>query len=470
MSFNDQVASLPSKSNEFSVFKDGVKSKWLTGDNAILFRILPAYDYNSKDAAGNINPAGWLPFRAPDDSLTAWGGLIKISRRIGHGRGKASMRKDFLSPRTFNTSEDTFCPVTTLYNTAAMTPEWQYLIDDVRDANKKQIEQAALNRPQDYLAINIVELSAALPEVIVGMLTKSALDGLLNPNKNGLACARANNCNDDMIRQNYLVKWSCGDLTDPTNGPVMFIMKEKDKGDFSSYRIGIATDNHNNIRRYPLGAEILARRYDLTDLHYTLHVPPDEETVNSLVRIFCMHSPSGHHEWELLKLAFGQYFKIPDAPMAPAASPTVQSGFGPSPAGGYPPNQLTPPPAVQQNQFGPPPVASQPPMMPATQMQPPSQFGPPQGQQPVTAATVPVAPGGVIPTPQGAFGPGQATPQAPTGMGPGQMMPATPQMMGPAQGPAQAMQGPVAPGDPVRPLDRAAFLEQVRQGRQAAAK
>ena len=448
MSFNDQVASLPSKNNEFSVFKDGVKSKWLTGDNAILFRILPAYNYNDKDAAGNINPVGWLPFRTPDDALTAWGGIIKISRRIGHGRGKASMRKDFLSPRTFNASEDTFCPVTTLYNTAAMTPEWTYLTDDVRDANKKQIEQAALNRPQDYLAINIIELSAALPDVIMGLLTKSSLDGLLNANKNGIACQRANNVTDEMIRMNYLVKWSCGDMTDPNQGPVMFISKEKDKGDFSSYRIGIATDNHNNIRRFPIAPDLLMRRYDLTDLRYTLHMPPDEETVASLVRIFCMRSPNGHHEWELLKLAFGQFFKIPDAPSAPAASPTIQSGFGPNPASGFMPNQLQPQ-TPQQNQFGPPPVGStQPPAMtpPPQQFTPPSApFGPPV-TQPTTATTVPTAPASM----------------------PMQQHVSTVQTQ-PMAGPGGPLPGPAAPGDPVQPMDRAAFLEQLRNGRQAAA-
>jgi hypothetical protein len=459
MSFNDQVNNLSSRGGGFSVFKEGIKTKWLTGDSAVMFRIAPAYNYNDKDAAGNINPYGFVPFRMPDGSLSAWGGIMHLTRYAGHGTGKTAQRKDILSPLTFGEQGATFCPMSVLYTTCARYPEWQYLIEDKKDANKRPIERAAVTRPNEALVMNIVELSGtAMPEIILGLATKSSLDSMLSVHKNGLFCQRANNVSDDMIKANYLCQWACGDVTDPTSGPVVYITKSKDKGEYSSYQVGLAETPQRTIRRYPIEPALLGQRYDLSNMRRILDVKTDEEIVMTLVTLFNGRSPQGHHEYEVLKLAFGQYFKIPDAPAAPAASPTASgvnfsaqgvgfgappvppvNNFGPGPAAGPVGVPATgfPPPAAPVNAFGPGPVNAQPPAA-AVPPPPANNFGPQMAQAPAAA-------------PQMAAGVGAAAANAAAGP------------VGPAPAAPAGVPGAAAPGDPVPAFDKEGFLTTLRK-------
>lgn len=429
MSFNDQVNNLSSRSGGFSVFKEGIKTKWLTGDSAVMFRIAPAYNYDDKDAQGNINPYGFVPFRLPAGGLSAWGGIMHLSRYVGHGSGKTAQRKDILSPLTFGDQGATFCPVSTLYTTCARYPEWQYLIEDKKDANKRSIERSCVTRPNEALVMNIVELSGtAMPEIVLGLATKSSLDSMLSVHKNGLFCQRANNVSDEMIKSNYLCQWACGDVTDPTSGPVVYITKSKDKGEYSSYQVGLAETPQRQIRRYPIEPALLGQRYDLSNLRRILDVKTDEEIVATLVTLFNGRSPQGHHEYELLKLAFGQSFKIPDAPAAIAASPTVNVGFGPAPTA----STFGPGPAAPANNFGPGPAAA--PVYVPPPASPVNQFGP----GPV-AFTTPVAPPQVAAGVNAAAANASAPVSAPTGVPAG-----------------------VAPGDAVPTFDKEGFLSQLR--------
>jgi len=464
MGFNDQVQNLRGGRNRFSVFHEGVKTKWLTGQNGILFRILPAYNYEDKDGAGNINPAGWVPCRTPTGELTSWGMILRIARYVGHGNGKTGNRKDFMSPVTFTGDDKTFDPVAVLYQTAAMYPEWQYLVEDRREGgqNGKLIERAALSRASEFLAINIVELGGVnMPECVLGLCTKSTTDGLVNREKGGLVYQRANNMPDEMVAQNPMLQWALGDITDPNTGPVFFVMKGNDRGEFSGYQVGVATDQQQRVRKHVITPDLLAGRYDLARAINIAPKPDDAHTVQELVEIFNMRSPSMHHEHELLKLAFGDYFKIPDPPAAPAAAPMVGggmptqgqfqgAGFGPpptapggfNPGGGFQKPAAGPAPQMQhaaQNaaagpRAAPSAVPAEPPYDPA--------LDPAPGAPPMAPAAAPAAP--------------QAPPAAP----------AAPQApAAPAAAPAAPQTPPAAPGDPVPEFSRQAFLDRLHSGR-----
>lgn len=331
MAFNDQVQNLRNTGQRWSVFKDGVKTKWLTGQSAIIFRILPAYNYDDKLPDGTINPEGYLPCRTPDGALTSWGAIITMARYVGHGVGKTGNRKDFICPVTFTSDRNSFDAVQTLYSVAHSYPEWNYLIQDQRENNNEKgriIERAAITRPQDFLALNVVELGGVdLPEPVIGLCTKSTTDGLVNKEKNGLVYQRANNVTPDLVRANPTLQWALGDITDPQNGPVFFVVKGKDNGQMSGYQIGPAQDQQGQIRHYPITSDLLRKRYDLTSAENFITNPDPQQTVDELVAIFNKRSPKGIHEHEFLRLAFGGQFSVPQPPAAPAAVNTVPSGF-----------------------------------------------------------------------------------------------------------------------------------------------
>jgi hypothetical protein len=430
-----------------------VKTKWLTGDAAILFRILPAYNYEDRDAAGGINPAGWMPCRQPDGSLTAWGGIVKACRFVGHGHGKGANRRDFLSPYTFENTDSTFCPCSVLYATASQYPEWQYIVEDDRDASGRLKARAPLSRPGEFLVMNIVEIGGVMPEVIIGCATKSACDGLVSPHKSGLLFQRAN-VTQEQVTQDYLCQWAVRDLTDPENGPVTYVMK----GERNRYVVGLAEDAQTRmIRRYPVGGDILTQRYDLTDLHNILEIKDDEQAILDLIKTFNMRSPSGHHELELLKLAFGSMFKIPEAPAAQAATSTVAGGFAPPatapaaggfapPAGGAPTGPVGPQPGgvAPAGPVGPQPGGVAPPVTAAPATPAPT---PAPGMGPAAAAAAPVGPAPTAPAAAAPVGPAPTAPAAAAPVGPAPTAPAAPVAPGDPAAPA----APVAPGDPVGP-------------------
>ena len=455
MSFNDQVNNLSTGGGGYSIFKEGVKTKWLTGDAAILFRILPAYNHDDRDGAGTVNPAGWVPSRMQDGKLTAWGGIVKASRFVGHGHGKGANRRDFLSPYTFSSDSDVFCPASVLYATASQYAEWQHIVEDERDASGRLTQRAPLSRPGEFLVMNIVELGGVTPEVTIGCATKSTTDALVSPSKGGLVTQRAN-VTAEQVAADYLCQWAVRDLCDPTDGPVTYVMK----GERNRYVVGLAEDPTTKLlRRHPVDGNVLAARYDLSDLHNILEVKDAEAQVLDLVKTFNTRSPAGQHEFELLKLAFGSQFSIPDAPMAPAASNTVAPGFAPpaaAPAQGFAPPAAAPAPYVAPDPAAPAPYVAP---APAPVAAAPVPIAPPAPNAQVTIAPA-VAPGmgasqvaAMAERLAALAAPAVGVPPAPpVGVANAPGMPPAPVAGAPVAPPAVAgAPAPVAPGDPVGP-------------------
>ena len=346
MGLDSQIRGMETSSSKRFIFKEGVKYKHMTGNDPMLFRILPAY--NLQDA----NPAtAWLPFVLPDGKLADWARLLYVSRAVGHGRGDFGSRRDFISPRSFvKDDEKVYCPLYELYSAVqSMSNDWGYLITEQRDKATGRTmpgsERKPLSRPSTMLISNIWDLNHGELGVQLGCFSTSATTSLIGPEE-GLAYQKVN-LPEEVLRQNYLAGFATGDLTHPSDGPVLMCAKGKGKGDFSTYRVSMVSDSRTRATmKRALDVNLLAQRYPLMSPEAFINIQTDEEMVQALVEVFNTRAPNGYHEHALLKQVFPQ-FKIPDPPSAPAASTTVTSGFTP-PVTQYVPQtapQYTPPPA-----------------------------------------------------------------------------------------------------------------------------
>lgn len=382
MGFDQSIKDMRTSGERFGVFLPNVKVKHFTGDASIAFRIMPAYAYG-KNADGRMLPMGptaWEPFRRPTGEFTEWGNSILLARGIGHGKDyKSGARKDILSPKTFDANA--VDPLGMLYQAAAQYPEWQYLIEDQKTPDGKTVlQRAAITKATRLTLMNVVDVGDPQTSGIVqvGCFTKSSSDSLFATN--GLAVAPSPAATPEMVAHNYLLQWAYGDITDPNTGPVLLCIKGKAQGQFSKYNITVMIDSQNQVRRWPLGEAFLQQRYDLFNLDTIVAKETEQEIIGTLCQLLNMRSPHGRHEWNLLREVFGQIAKIPNPPEnAPAAVPTVQSGF----------------------------VAPQ----PMAQAPAQSPFGPGQA---ITMPQGGFGPGQAIQMPQGTFGPGQATPSVST--------------------------------------------------------
>ena len=317
MGFNDQVRNMAygSESKKF-IFQENVRFKRMGGKNPVVFRILPAFDPN------NNNPCtSWLPFCLPDGNLTDWGRVVYISRYVGHGQN----RKDILSLKSFG--GDVADPLDMLIQTVNALPEWSYLTKDVGEG--KSAIRKALPRPSASFLANVWDINQASQEVVIGVFPTSAAKAFMD-SKSGLIYQRAN-LPAEVLAQNYLLQYSVGDLTSPFDGPAMCIQKGNDKGEMSSFQVFLATDSANRVVKRSLNQEQLGQRYDMNNPASFIEIPTEEDVIKQLISTFNMRSPSGYHEYALLKQAFPTY-PIPEAPSAPAASPMIASGFGVNPA------------------------------------------------------------------------------------------------------------------------------------------
>lgn len=367
MGLNDQVKGMPSSAPKARMFKDGVKFKYLTGKDPVIFKYLPAFNPANPDASTSI-----LPFVTPTGDLTDWGTLIYQSRFIGHGSGKFGTRQDVLSMRTFaKPGQDIFDPIEKLIQTVSQcSADWGYLIEKQKD---KDADRPALSRPTAHFIANIWDANSPAAGVQIGILPPSGTTSLLDA-RFGLAYQQSANATEEMIRQNHLMAYQVGDLTDPVNGPALTCLKESAaQGDYSKYRVALANDARNQIYRPMIGPNLLAQRYKFNDLRTFMNIPTEEDIINSLVQLFNIRSPKGFHEYVLLKIAFPNH-RIPEAPSAPGATATVAAGFGGNPAQNYTqPATAYTPPAVATN-YAPPALS--------TATQPASVYTPPAAQQP----------------------------------------------------------------------------------------
>jgi hypothetical protein len=459
MGLNDQVRThLSGGTGRKRLFADNVKVKYLSGKDPVQFKILPAFDPRNPDPRTSV-----LPFVLPDGQLTEWGMLFHQARYLGHGSGKT--RQDFVCMQTFaRNNEQLFDPIDHLCKVVGqLSADWGYLLKDI--GTGPDAERAPLSRPSASFIANVWDPTQPGNGVQIGILPPSAATSLLDA-RLGLAFQRAN-IPEEYIRQNYILGYAVGDLTDPINGPVLETIKEREaQKSFSKYRVRLFQDAHGQVAHPAIGSDLLAMRYDFSRPESFICVPNEEETIAALMQLFNMRSPRGIHEYVLLRIAFPNS-RIPEPPSA-GTSTTIPSGFGAAPA------PQTPPPAAYQPPTQP---AYQPPAQPAYQAPAQPAYQPPQAPQQPVAPPQQYAP--VAPPPQQAYPPQGQMPQQPPQAPQQQVYPPQGQPMPqqPPQAPQQPIQqpqaagtGPVAPGDVNQAqFDQAEFIRkmQAKMGQQS---
>lgn len=437
MGLNSQAKQIGSGRSSYKSFlKEGIKFKMMSGDEPILFRILPAF--------GPTPDIPYVPFVMPNRDLTDWARVVYVSRNVGHGSKGFGVRKDLVSLQSFTDDEPktVFCPLESLAATIRQNAaDWEYLTKGLGTK-----ESVAFKRPGRQMLANIVDINKPEFGAQIGVFSHSACGALLNT-EDGLVFQR-NNLPEEILRQNYLLGYAVGDMTDPINGPVLLLTKGKEKaqGDFTPFKVVLAIDNAGRLMTRPIDAAWMANRQPMTlaNLPNLIERPTEAELVADLIMLLNGRSPKGYHEYSLLKLAFPQ-FPIPDAPMAPAAMPTVPSGFGQSAAASTP----MPPAQGMTGEMS----ATMANAQAAGHMLPPAPYTPPAAMPPVAAPQAPVMPPAAPP----AYTQPVAAPQAP------QAAPAAPTATSGVTG-SPVAPGPVVPGDvPYGQFDREAFMRQLKQ-------
>lgn len=324
MGLNDQSRSLSNHGARKYIFKDGINFSHMTGKDAKLFRLLPAFHPSSDDAA-----ISWMPSIDQNGNLADFALLIKVVRFVGHGKAGGT-RMDLLSLKTFG--DEQFCPLTHLWEIINQDPAtWGYLIKDIGKFGDKDQVRAAFSRTTSQLVANVLDINQTVKGVQLGVFTQSASAALID-RKDGLVFTPSAMATDEQIRSNYLMAYANGDVTHPTDGAVLKCEKEDGKGDFSGYRVVVALDSHNRCMKRPIDQSHMKGRINLNKYAEYMNIPSAQDLVNSLIQLLNGRSPMGYHEHALLKLAFPQ-FRIPEPPTAMAAMPTVGNmGFAPSAA------------------------------------------------------------------------------------------------------------------------------------------
>lgn len=402
MGLNNQVkAAGYSGGDRKFIFKEGVRYRHMTGKDPIVFRILPSFNPNDP------NPAtSYLPFMLPGDVLSDWGDVLYISRFVGHGKGGNGTRQDILSLRT-GADKEIFDPLTHLYRAISqMSADWGYLLEDSKDPTGKVRDRAAFSKPLPHFICNVWDFNKPTAGAQLACFTSSAYMSMFNA-KTGLVYLRINLVDESILQHNYLAAYAVGDLTDPVNGPALMCAKGNDNGEFSKYTVTLAQDQTGRIIKRVMGQDVLAQRYNLSNLSTIVNLPTEEEIIQLLVETLNMRSPQGYHEYALLRQAFPQH-RIPEPPASPAAMPTIQSGFGLNPAAQAPAAPVAPVAQAPAVSSAPPPAfdyramaaaAQAAPLQPQTvapvSSLPPPPYVPPMA--PVAAPVAPVAPQAAVP-------------------------------------------------------------------------
>ncbi len=316
------------QSGRYFVFKDGVPFKHMTGNDAHVFRVQPAFDPANPDPATSC-----IPYMTPDNELTDWARLLYVARFVGHGRGGWGTRQDLLSLKSFDQEAD--CPLYTLHKAInQLNQDWGYLMEE--DRSQPGSDRKAFSRPIDHLVCNIYDLNQRTAGNQLASFTKSSTDALIDGEK-GLCFQRVARPQAE-LDANYLAGFAVGDMTHPSAGPALVCQKEsKSKGDFSGYDVNIAVSGQGAVIYEELTQQLLASRYNMLAPETFLNIPTEEELVQALVQLLTMKSPRGYHEHALLREVFPTH-NIPVPPSAPAGTPTVAAGgFGGSPAAAAPP-------------------------------------------------------------------------------------------------------------------------------------
>lgn len=421
MGFNSMFSSLAGEGeNSDKIFTlNGVKTKFMSGKQPITFTILPAIDPANPDKR-----VSYLPSILPGDppTLSDWGNGAWIYRRLGRGDWKD--RYDIVSLASVGEE----CPIAALRKIAKADPTWSYLLDDGKFGDPNRVP-AVLPAARQFLFCNVFLPNEAERVAHIGIFSKSVANKLVG--ENGLVFQPSPSATAEQIAQNYLLAFANGDITAPQGAPAFVVEKGHDKGEMSQYELKFALDSSRRVMRIAATQDIMATRYDLSNLRSYLNILSAEQIVQILIGELNGRSPAGYHEYALLKLAFGGRYQIPEPPSAPGAVNTVQGGFVPEP---------TPPAAV--------------PVPDATAVPPTAAPVPPTAPVPPVAPTVQVA---AAPVPQAAAVPPAATPSNEAGAALAAAVKAgAAQPMAPAPG--------TVPGDAVPAFDKAAFLARLAKG------
>ena len=441
MGFNTMFSSLAGEGeNSDKIFtKNGVKTKFMSGKQPITFTILPALDPTNPDKRVSYLPS-ILPGNPP--TLSDWGNGAYVYRRLGRGDWKE--RYDIVSLSSVGEE----CPIDVVRKVAKSDPTWQYLTDDGKFGDPNRIP-AVLPAKRQFLFCNVYLPNEAERVAHIGIFSKSVASKLVG--ENGLIFQPSPSATEEQVQANYLAAYANGDITAPQGAPAFVVEKGHDKGEMSAYELKFALDSNRRVMRIQATQDIMATRYDINDLRSYLNILTAEQIVNVLIRELSGRSPSGYHEYALLKLALGSRYQIPEPPPAPAATSTIQGGFSAGMDGGVPAGAA---PAAAPIPTGTP--------VPATPAPAPSAA--PVPAAPVVtpvAAPVPTAP---VPTTSSAGAPAvpvtQTTVAAPANEA-GMAMAAAvaagaAQPVAPAPG--------VVPGDPIPAFDKEKFLARLARG------
>jgi len=439
MGFNTMFSSLGGEGeNSDRIFTlNGVKTKFMSGKQPITFSILPALDPSNPDKRVSYLPA-ILPGEEP--TLSDWGNGAWVYRKLGHGDWKE--RYDIVALDSVGEE----CPIKEVRRVAKQDPTWDYLLKDVGKFGAPDRVRAALPGAQQFLFCNVYLPNEPERVAHIGIFTKSVANELIG--ENGLVFQPSPSATEDQIRANYLAAYANGDITAPQGAPALVVEKRHDKGEASGYDVKFALDASRRVMRIPATQDIMATRYDITNLRSYLNILTPEQIVQILIREFCGRSPSGFHEYALLKLALGGKFQIPEPPSAPGAVNTVQSGFE-QPAAAQAPAEAVPVPAQAVPAATPAPV-------------PVTHTVAPQAVPVATPAAVPVTPTAVpqaVPTASPAAVPVSSSASAEAAVA----MAAA--VKSGAAAPVAPAPGTV-PGDAVPAFDKAAFLARLAKGGQ----
>lgn len=318
MGFNTMFSSLGGEGeNSDKIFTlNGVKTKFMSGKQPITFTILPALDPSNPDKR-----VSYLPAILPGDTpiLSDWGNGAWVYRKLGHGDWKE--RYDIVALDSVGEE----CPIKELRRVAKNDPTWQYLLNDTGKFGDPNRVRAPLPAATQFLFCNVYLPNEAERVAHVGIFSKSVANKLVG--ENGLVFQPSPSATEEQIRANYLAAYANGDITSPQGAPAFVVEKGHDKGELSAYDLKFALDANRRVLRIPATQDIMATRYDITNLRSYLNILTADQIVQILIREFNGRSPAGYHEYALLKLALGGKYQIPEPPSAPGAVGTIQAGI-----------------------------------------------------------------------------------------------------------------------------------------------
>jgi hypothetical protein len=326
MSFNTQIEFASMKYSTAPrkkyIYKQSVQIKRMAGKQTIMFRLLPAFDPNNMDAS-----TSFLPCVSPEGLLNDWGAAIRMAKFVGHDQDIRNTH-EIVSLKTLERpGEPVFCPYAELLNFIRNNQDdWGYLTSPSGEWGTPSYRRECLPALRQYLVCNIFDINDPTRGCQVGEFSISAAKTIYDRKMGIMFTPNGMPGIEDMIKQNYLLQYANGDITNPTTGPVLMLERDT-ASSFAGYRVSIATDAHTrSVCRAAVDPMIMQSRVHLQNFHEYLNIMEPQEMVDYLATILTERSPKGYHEYALLKMALPD-FKVPEPPSAPAATNTIQSGF-----------------------------------------------------------------------------------------------------------------------------------------------